>query len=176
MLSNALLNKVPRPEFHQAFAHYGVGLVNEWINTRVKVLPQKEWEVFMASLPQPGDPRQLIHLLESVAYGADKPDAFKFGENLKVVLNWPVDGALIGIFISVIELVQRKYLRTLTSEWVMKTGVRFDKKPGDTAIIYDKTANLTRSGTVKSVDRPIAAGVVNCGGKDVFVYAEQVTS
>lgn len=175
MLPNALLNKVPRPEFYQAFAAYGEGLVQQWIDTRKDVLPAREFEEFLASLPQPGDKLTLRNLLESTAYGVEKPDAFIFASMLKSQLSWPVDGALVGIFISVIELVQRKFLRQMTTDWMMKNKIRFDKKPNDNATFIDQQGTA-RSGVVKSVDRVVATGVIASGGVNYTVPAEKVTA
>jgi len=175
MLPNALLNKVPRPEFHEAFARYGEGLVRQWIISRKDVLGQREYEEFLAQVPQPDETPSLFNLLASIAYGIEKPDAFQYATLIKDRLGWPVDGALVGIFISIIEWVNRRFMRQMTTEWMMKNKIRFDKKEGDKAVFIDMHG-IERSGVVKSVDRVVATGVIASGGINYTVVAEKVTA
>lgn len=164
-----------RPAAHQVFASCARPLVETWIASLSKSLDKKPYEEFLATLPQSGDERTLTHLLESLAFGADKADAFQFAETLKTTLGWPVDGALVGIFISVLELMERQFTRALTSEWVMRSGYRMDKKVGDKVVFFDDKVKHNRTGTVKEVDRAMATAQVKTIKDGVItVRAEQV--
>lgn len=177
MLPTALLNKVPRPEFHQAFAAVARPYIESWIAGLSKKLAQRAYEEFLATLPKETDDRTLTHLLESLIYGREKLEAFELASNLKIVLGWPSDADLVTTLTHAIDRTNGRGLRALTIEWVMKNMIRFDKKIGEDCIFYDKTFQGNRMGKVDSVDRPVATGVVKMtGGKLVTVLAEHVVS
>lgn len=58
-------------------------------------------------------------------------DAFRIGVILQASFDWPVDFTLVTLFDRMVEALPAT-LRHLTNEWVVRTGLRFPAKEGDT--------------------------------------------
>lgn len=175
MLATALLNKVPRPQFYEAFGVVARPYVDRWIATLTKTISQREFEEFKATLPDDDSEHNLTKLFQVLAGGQEKLDAFEMASHLKTQLGWPVDAELVTSLKTALERTPRE-LRNMTTTWMMKHSIRFDKKVGDDCVFYDPSYKGNRFGKVESIDRVVATGTVKVGGKPCAVFAEHVVS
>lgn len=157
------VTNIPRPTLASVLAEVVEAEVLLWISHSEKRIGTDAYKAFIATLPEPD---QFIRLLHSAAARRDTPDAFAICEDLKSVLDWPVDGELAAIFVEGIRETKTRALRTKTIEWVMKTGRRFNHKGGDEVVYHDKSMDTHRKGKVISVDRPTASATIEYGPDD----------
>lgn len=107
-------------------------------------------------------------------------DAFRAGVILKDMFSWPVDIDLIMILRDAIEGLAIA-LKIETGHWVLRTGLRFPGKDGDT-IEWEDENGRARAGTIKTIDRTYAQALVQPPDgltkvhKPVRVIAESVTA
>lgn len=154
------VRSIPRPSFAAVFSEYAEPEVLFWISEQRDSLDKAAYQAFINTLPQAGASPSFRDLLLSLAAGAKREDAFAYCEELKSVLDWPVDAELVAIFTRIIKDTRARHLRTKTIEWVMATGTRFNAKPGTEVTFFDDSRRSNRRGTVVSVDRPIATATV----------------
>jgi len=157
-----LKTDTPRPTFASVFADTAEQDVLFWISKQEAELGKDAFKRFIDTLPD--DATQMRKLLESLSAGNKKADAFVYCEQLKNVLGWPVNGDLAIVFLDAFKIVNGSALRRRTIEWVMKTGTRFDRKPGDEITFYDQDKHSNRRATVVEVDRPVARAKVKVTG------------
>lgn len=161
---------IPRPTFADVFADESFPGVDIWINNLAGKIDAYTLQKFKEGLPD-GD-RNLRDLLRALANGAKSPLAMI--HNLQNTLDWPVDDDLYTILKSAVTIVEASALRRRTTEWVMKTGTRFNPKVGDRVTFFDVNMNAHRGGTVRTIDKPIATAIVEVGDVKVAVEAERV--
>lgn len=154
------VRSIPRPSFAAVFAEYAAPEVLFWISEQRDSLDKRSYDTFVASLPQADSSPSFRDLLLSLAAGAKREDAFAYCEELKKVLDWPVNAELVAIFTRIIKDTRARHLRTKTIEWVMATGTRFNATPGTEVTFFDDSRRSNRRGTVVSVDRPTATATV----------------
>lgn len=163
---------LPRPTFADVFADESLSGVESWIKGLESKIDAYRYSQFKSGLPD-GD-RTLRDLLLSLAQGTQSP--LTMVSNLQTVLAWPVDDDLYAALKSATVYVESSTLRRRTIEWVMKSGMRFHPKAGEEVTFFDTTRNTNRRGKIASVDRPVAAAVVQVGDTKIVVEAERIVA
>lgn len=107
-------------------------------------------------------------------------DAFRAGVILKDMFSWPVDIDLIMVLRDAIQGLAIA-LKIETGLWVLRVGLRFPGKDGDT-IEWEDEFGKARAGTIKTIDATYAQALVQPPDgltkvhKPVRVCAETVTA
>ena len=146
---------IARPTFARVFADTAAKEVTNWLASH----PDFDTSHFSNVIPA---------VLESLATETKK-DAFAYCEALKTKLGWPSDELLVGIFTSLIKLVDRKSLRSAEMDWVMKTGMRWTIPVGGTTHIMCPKNRYHREAKVISIDAVTASATME------FVNGEKDT-
>lgn len=167
----------PRPTFSETFAEFVEQEVLHWISNLKATMEKDAYQHFISGLPQPDQERSFRDLLHSLAEGARR-DGYAYCEALKNTLQWPVDAELCAIFVRVIKDTETKHLRRRTTEWVMKTGMRFHGNKGDIVTVKPPGYAYERKATILTVDKPIAAGRIRfvSDEKEIDVLAEYLVA
>lgn len=116
----------------------------------------------------------------TVALRAGGADGFRMSVILKNDFSWPADMGLALLMRDVTDSLALA-LRIETSEWAMRTGLRFPAKSNDQIVWADHTDKL-RGGTVIAVDNGYASALVQPfeglvkAGEPRRVLAERVVS
>lgn len=172
---NQLVNPSPRPQFSDTFAQVVKADLLLWISSLNGRMKLEDYKKFLGSLPQEDE---FDRLLVAIGQSNDfKPDSFQYALALKDTLDWPVDGQLVDVFSRAIKEAQGPAHRSNIIAWVMKTGTRFNSKPGEDIKFLDTRQDRHRLGKVVSVDRPIATGMVKTADERLaVVHGEKIVN
>lgn len=169
-----LVSSRPRPTLGDTFVTYVHDEVLHWISGQEERLGSFTYKEFLETLPK--EPEEFRRLLLSAFYSENGDiDAFRIATDLKTVLNWPVNAEFVALLDRAIRYSQKHGHRLAQIEWVLATGIRFNREAGEDVEYSGENFRGFRVGRVNSVDKAIAKGVVTDKfGSKVYVLGENI--
>ena len=172
----------PRPTPFLVFIQQAGPPISAWLQRAITHLPLEVVTEITGALDADTPDATINAMLEAatkhcMAKRFGTIDGFWLARAFDTCTQWPIDGEFVGILNGAIEYSGGYLLKQHTREWVLKSGVRFHPKVGNTVTF--KSNGSTRSGEVLVVEAGLAQAHVklfDLAGTKAIVYGEDVES